>query len=281
MRRLPTDTVTPMMRWPQSLVLVSALLLAACYASHGRGDGSADAGGPLPDVRDSSAHDRDGGDIGPDGSSPPDAGFDLRSCSAPGTPLCYCWAEDPTDPNGRCITPYGDEDVEGCTIGMGCAEPGWFCNDLGGGALRGQSRFGICVPREACLWLRSIESRAVCFYEDGTPFDTGVISPMACTATERGVLCGPECGACDARDTCVGSSERSGLGICALGPSPSSPDRCGSGFAECGPGEACLGFVLPDDVTTVDPARVWHSCVPREDCTAIAARYPERFRCEP
>lgn len=244
-------------------LIATALAVTACYEAHGSDTDAAVDGSS--EILDAGAR---------------DAGLDLRACRAPGTPECYCWVPYPTeDPNGRCITPFGDDDIAICDVGGGCGRPNWLCNDLGGGALRGSSQGGICVPPEACSWLRSVDALAICFYEDGTPFDTGQIADDACAASDRGVVCGPGCGGCASGQTCVGASERSGLGLCASGSPPDSPSRCGADFPSCPPGQACLGFILPADVTTVRQEQVWSSCVGSAQCVSLTMRYPDRFRC--
>jgi hypothetical protein len=255
---------------PTEWMIAVALALTGCYQAHGRPAGA--------DGRVS-----DGGtgifDDGAPEAGVMDGGLDLRACGLPITPECVCWIEHVTeDPNGRCITPYGDHDLAQCDVGNGCARD-WLCNDLGNGIVHGRSRYGICVPREACTWLRSIDSRAVCFYEDGTPFDTGSMASEACAAEDRGIVCGPGCGGCASDQSCVGVSERSGLGLCVNGSPPTSSSRCGSEFPGCFPGRACVGFVLPSDVTTVLPEQVWHACVRSDSCLRLATHYPDRFRC--
>jgi len=54
----------------------------------------------------------------------------------------------------------------------------------------------------------------------------------------------------------------------------------GSPLPPCPSGQACVGFVLPPDITTVQPEQVWHSCVSAADCTQLAAHHPDRFHCD-
>lgn len=153
--------------------------------------------------------------------------------------------------------------------------------DFGSGRLRGISDDGACVSVQACGWLASLDDEAAhdCFYEDGTSYVDGRTLSESCLLSEAGTLCGPECGGCGDGRVCVGVSERSGLGLCAPEVPGAPPARCGSGYPRCDAGEGCLGFVLPDDVTTVDPQRPFRACVPRSACDDIAARRPDRFRC--
>ncbi|MCZ7684519.1 MAG: hypothetical protein M5U28_39430 [Sandaracinaceae bacterium] len=255
------------------MFVLLGLFAVGCYESHSeQRDGAADSGmGPDSDL-----------DSGLTEAGWMDTGLQFRSCRA-GEPFpdCYCWIEDSrTDPNGRCITPISEPNAENCVVGNGCATRQWLCTDLGNGALHGRSEYGICIPIAACEWLHSFASRALCFYEDGTFFDTGELASDPCRDDERGVLCGPGCGGCAAGWSCVGVSERSGLGICAQGLPSTSISRCHvDSRPGCPIGSACLGFVLPADVTTVRPEQVWHSCVPVGMCGALASRYPDRFRC--
>lgn len=253
------------------LVVVGVLLCGGCLDSHQpRVDG---------DLRDGGARDaRVMGDSGPFRDSEPqdgsagDAGIELMPCEV--NPDCYCWSDYPETGWGHCITPTGRE-IELCEIGLPCPSAGWLCNDLGSGVspFLGDSSYGVCVSLGACAWLRARDSGARCFYEDGTFYDTGELASDPCDAEDRGRVCGPGCGECERTRICVGVSERSGLGLCGR----RSDTTCTRG--SCDDGLGCVGFVVHEGVSTVDPEFVWRSCVPRDECARLASRYPTRFRC--
>jgi len=209
-----------------------------------------------------------------------DVGVDPPECEP--TPECLCWADAPDGGPFRrpyhCITPYG-EPVEPCDVGNGCQSPGWLCNDLGNGDRGVSWHYGACVSLGICAWLRERESRARCYYEDGTLYETGALAADPCGGADRGTLCGPACGPCQGERVCVGVSERSGIGLCVRGTPADSPDRCGPMHPGCGDGLGCVGFVLPLDVSQAAPESVWHACVQRAECGRLAAQYPDRFRC--
>ncbi|MBX3270456.1 MAG: hypothetical protein KF729_09360 [Sandaracinaceae bacterium] len=272
------------MRWRAATIALVAGLLAGCLSRHDR-DGALDAdtgaqldAGPRPDagpwLDDAMAA---------DGMSPPrDAGFEPEECLPPSDPPCFCYSESRRPSDNICITPRAVE-VEVCDVGYGCPVPGWLCNYLPGESLGREPRrlHGFCTELAMCAWLREREWTPRCYYDDGTPHETGELMRTACQEQDigRAIVCGPECGVCAGGRVCVGLSERSGIGLCVRGVPGDSPDRCGEGYPSC-PGDwGCLGFVLPDGVSLASQASVWHSCVPRDACDDLAGRYPERFYC--
>jgi len=261
------------------VISLGAASLGGCFEAHGRTpDG--EVGVPDGGVRDARAdHDT--------GSGNSDGGLRIVECDfrdeSPAGDWCYCWELD-VDRGGAgiCLTPRSGAVL--CDIGVGCPNSGQRCNDLGWTARENRARTGVCVLREMCRYLSERdEYRPRCYYEDGTPFQTGELASTSCAAGDRGRLCGPGCGSCDEGEQCVGVSERSGLGLCVRGTASDSPDHCTwpdiENGVECGGSNACLGFVLPPDVTAVQDHQPWHACVPRERCHDVASRYPERFRC--
>ncbi len=250
-----------------------ALIETGCPDSHW-GDGGQDVDGGSP-LLDSGEIPRDA-QIGADGGEV-DAGFVPVRCD--GTPECYCFAEDTVHGPSYRLTPLG-EPIAPCEVGSGCDRDGWLCNDLGWGERLGVDwHRGVCVQTGVCAWQRAHDSRTWCYYEDGSFYSTGELAREACEDVDRNVVCGPACGGCDAPRTCVGVSERSGLGLCIRGTPADSPDRCGPMHDACGEGLGCVGFVLADGVSFAAPQSVWHSCVSREACDRLQARYPDRFRC--
>ena len=228
-------------------------------------------------------------------SSCPDAGVEpVGSPSAcevdPSRGLCLgciCYTADTGGSSGYCLLPLPpDYDCEGtfrpelCLIGVGCARGG-LCADLrpfpDGGVVG-----GLCVRENVCMHARRVGSLLRCYYEDGSPYDTGIRRDAECLADEAGLLCGTGCGLCPTGTTCVGASERSGLGLCVQCASEEGdfgvPSHCGAG-GSCASSDACLGFVPPSDVTSPDFEYLWHVCVPARLCELIADRHPERFTC--
>lgn len=251
-------------------LLLLSTLCAGCPTSH-RVDGELDGGNGWTDATagpDAAARDANG----------LDSGIEPEPCVVPDRE-CWCWSETRERTRAQCITPRGAP-LEFCdVIGNGCSTPDHLCNDIGNNELGPDYLAGVCTSTAMCAWLRARDSRAWCYYEDGTLYDTGVLASEPCDAAESGLVCGPGCGGCSSGRECIGVSERSGLGLCVRSPVAESPDRCGELHAECGSGQACVGFVLPDGISFASQASVWHGCVSREACARLEARYPDRFYC--
>lgn len=252
-----------------------ALCLAAvpaCYGSHGGAEGVADGG-------------RDGGATR-DASGDVDATVDesycelsdgLRRCDFDRCPheRCTCYFNHVSERYGFCVEPPAGTEVSDCSSAAPCVAG--LCMDLGNVAELGPPLLvGYCASISFCDALRRMEDPAICFYADGSAFETGAVPEASCPL-DFGALCGPGCRDCPAGLECWGLSEASGLGVCVP---EDDPTPCGAGDGLCPLDAGCLRFQSGPDAV-LPPEEVAGVCVDESTCQSIADEYPGRFWCEP
>ncbi|MDB4929092.1 MAG: hypothetical protein JWM10_1576 [Myxococcaceae bacterium] len=155
--------------------------------------------------------------------------------------------------------------------------------------------YGLCLGGDTCLEVLRRESTAYppslrgrdhCWYTDRTTAVSGRPGPAECI-TQPFHTCGVGCAACPDQFVCLWNSERQPTGICLpvetfTPPNLFTTTGCWTNLTPgraCRQGDSCLKPVRGGADGVPDAERIGF-CVPDDQCTAVAGRLPDGYRCD-